>query len=105
MAQIDRLRARLEGEDFTDALLDELLETAKDIIFENRFPYSDYPDEVEKKYQGLQVQIAVELFNKLSAEGQVGHTENGISRSWSSADVSTALLSRITPVIRVVSSK
>ena len=105
MAQIDRLRARLEGEDFTAALLDELLETAKDIIFENRFPYSDYPDEVEKKYQGLQVQIAVELFNKMGAEGQQGHTENGISRSWSSADVSPDLLARITPVSRVVSSK
>ena len=105
MAQIDRLRARLEGEDFTNALLDELLETANDIIFENRFPYSDFPDEVEKKYQGLQVQIAVELFNKFGAEGQQSHTENGITRSWTSADVSDALLNRITPIIKVVSGQ
>lgn len=105
MAQLDRLKARLEGEDFTDALLNELLETAKDIIFENRFPYSEYPAEVESRYLGLQVQIAVELFNKLSAEGQVGHSENGISRSWASADVSDALLSRITPVVKVVSGQ
>lgn len=105
MAQLDRLKARLEGEDFTDALLDELLETAKDIIFEHRFPYSEYPTEVETRYLGLQVQIAVELFNKLGGEGQLGHTENGITRSWSSADVSPALLSRITPVVKVVSGK
>ena len=81
MSQIERLKARLEGEDFTDALLDELLETAKDIIFEHRFPYSEYPTEVETRYLGLQVQIAVELFNKLGGEGQLGHTENGITRS------------------------
>ena len=105
MPQIDRLKMRLEGEDFTDALIDELLETAKDIIFEHRFPYSDYPVELEARYLGLQVQMAVELFNKLSAEGQVGHSENGISRSWASADVSDALLSRITPVVKVVSGK
>lgn len=102
MPQIDRLKARLEGEDFSDALLKELLETAKDIIFEVRFPYSDFPYELEARYLGLQIQIAVELFNKLGAEGQQAHTENGISRTWSSADVSNDLLTRITPVIRVV---
>lgn len=105
MAQIDRLRARLEGEDFTDALLDELLETAKDIIFENRFPYSEYPFDLEPRYKGLQIQIAVELFNKMGVEGQVNHGENGISRSWQSADISQDLLSRITPVAKVVSGK
>ena len=102
MAQVERLKARLEGEDYTDALLSDLLESAKYIIFEHRFPYSEYPTEVEPRYQNLQLQIAVELFGKMGADGQISHSENGISRSWQSADVSYDLLSRITPISKVV---
>lgn len=105
MAQVERLKARLEGENYTDALLSDLLESAKYIIFEHRFPYSEYPTEVEPRYQNLQLQIAVELFGKLGADGQTGHSENGITRTWASADVSPALLNRITPVIKVVSNR
>ena len=102
MAQVERLKARLEGENYTDALLSDLLESAKYIIFEHRFPYSEYPTEVEPRYQNLQLQIAVELFGKMGADGQINHSENGISRSWQSADVSHDLLSRITPISKVV---
>lgn len=102
MAQLERLKARLEGEDFSDALLSDLLESAKYIIFEHRFPFSDYPEQLEPRYQNLQLQIAVELFGKMGADGQVSHSENGISRSWQSADVSYDLLSRITPISKVV---
>lgn len=102
MVQVNRLKTRLAGEDFTEALLVELLDTAKDIIFENRFPNSEHPAGLEHQYLGLQIRIAVELFNKIGAEGQQGHSENGINRSWTSADVSPALLSQITPVVKVV---
>ena len=102
MAQVERLKARLEGENYTDALLSDLLESAKYIIFEHRFPFSDYPEQLEPRYQNLQLQIAVELFGKMGADGQVSHSENGISRSWQSADVSYDLLSRITPISKVV---
>ena len=102
MAQLERLKARLEGEDFSDALLSDLLESAKYIIFEHRFPFSDYPEQLEPRYQNLQLQIAVELFGKMGADGQINHSENEISRSWQSADVSYDLLSRITPISKVV---
>ena len=102
MAQVERLKARLEGENYTDALLSDLLESAKYIIFEHRFPFSDYPEQLEPRYQNLQLQIAVELFGKMGADGQISHSENGISRSWQSADVSYDLLSRITSISKVV---
>lgn len=102
MFTIDRLKLRLGVDDISEGLLQELLDAAQDIIFEHRFPYSEYPDKVERRYEGLQIQIATELYSKMGAEGQVGHSENGISRSWQSADVSDALLSRITPIAKVV---
>ena len=53
--------------------------------------------------EDTQIQIAVELFSKRGAEGQTGHSENGISRSYESADVSPSLLKRITPLVGSVS--
>lgn len=113
MGQLEKLKARLDGEDYTDALLSELLESAKFIILEQRFPFSDYPicevldadgdptgeyePYIEPRYEYLQIRIAVELFSRMGAEGQTGHSENGIIRSWSGVDVSPELLSKITP--------
>jgi hypothetical protein len=55
---------------------------------------------VETKYLTHQVQMAVELYNKRGAEGQIQHEENGIKRVYSSADISKELLSKIIPVAK-----
>lgn len=55
---------------------------------------------VEPKYHNIQIKMAIELYNKQGAEGQTSHSENGISRVYSSSDISDALLSQITPVGR-----
>lgn len=74
-----------------------LLETAKSAINARRYPFGDVPEELERRYENLQIRIAVELYNKQGAEGETSHSENGISRSYSSAWVSEELLSEITP--------
>lgn len=82
----------------SNELFNALLEAAKGIILEVRFPCSsDYHEDVEEMYHSLQVSIALELYNKMGAEGQLSHSENKISRTYSSGDVSLALISRITP--------
>ena len=50
----------------------------------------------------LQIRIAVEMFNKRGAEGEIAHSENGVSRSYASANVSEDLLKEITPKVGVV---
>ena len=63
-----------------------------------RYPYGYSVDkEIPAQYAYIQVRIAVELFNKMGAEGQTAHSENGISRSWETADVSPSLLKQIMP--------
>lgn len=52
---------------------------------------------VENRYKNLQVRIAIELYNKQGVEGQTSHSENGISRSYSSSDISNDLLKQILP--------
>lgn len=102
MEQRMRLSRRLPGENVPEALMADLLESAKSIIMERRYPYEEWPDELEPRYLDTQIRIAVELYSRMGAEGQVWHSENGINRSWSGADVSPDILESITPKVKVL---
>ena len=102
MTQLERLRIRIPEKHITDIELEDILESAKAVILSRRFPFGDYPEEIENRYKDLQIRIAVEMFNKVGVEGQVSHSENGISRTYSSASVSEELLREITPKAGVV---
>lgn len=98
--QLQKLKRQLENPSIEDGVLIDILETASDIICDIR-----NSDKVEKKYLSTQISIAVELYNKRGAEGQTSHNENGISRSYEKGDVSSSLLSRITPIAKTPWSK
>lgn len=101
MTQLERLKIRIP-ENNSDTELEELLESAKAVILSRRFPFGEQPDEIEPRYKDLQIRIAVEMFNKIGIEGQTSHSENGVSRSYSSSSVSEELLREITPKAGVV---
>lgn len=61
--------------------------------------------DVEPRYRGLQVELAVAAYNKRGAEGQSSHTEIGIRRVYGNSDIyPKELLRRVTPRIRGVRS-
>ena len=101
MTQLERLKIRIT-ENTNDGELEDILESAKAVILSRRFPFGQQPAEIEDKYKDLQIRIAVEMFNKRGAEGETAHSENGISRSYASANVSEDLLREITPKVGVV---
>ncbi len=101
MTPLERLKLRIPENDNELELVD-VLESAKAVILSRRYPFGEHPDEIEKKYEDLQVRIAVELYNKRGVEGQTSHSENGVSRSYASASVSEDLLREITPKAGVV---
>lgn len=92
MNQLEKLKLLLENPPVSDDLLQLILDNASEIICEIR-----NTDIVEPRYLGVQVSMAVEIFNKRGAEGQVGHSENGIDRSYETGDISEGILSKITP--------
>lgn len=81
-------------------LLATLLEQAEGIVLNRRYPFG-VPENatVPQAYEHIQLQIALELFSKLGAEGQTAHSENAINRTYESADVSPSLLRRIVPLV------
>lgn len=96
--QLQKLKKLLGSQNSEDEVLTYLLEMAAEIITNIRCT-----DIVETKYLNTQIAIAIELYNKMGAEGQTGHNENGISRSYEAGDVSKSVLSRITPRAHSVS--
>ena len=101
MTQLERLKIRIT-ENVDDVVLEDILESAKAVILSKRFPFGDYPEDIEERYKDLQIRIAVEMFAKRGAEGETAHSENGVSRTYASANVSEDLLREITPKVSVV---
>jgi hypothetical protein len=101
MTQLERLKIRIT-ENVLDEELEDILESAKAVILSRRFPFGDYPEDIEPRYKDLQIRIAVEMFAKRGAEGETSHSENGISRTYASSNVSEDLLREITPKAGVI---
>lgn len=85
-------------------ILSTYIDQAGDIVLRHAYPFDDTQTEVPAKYQRVQADIAVYLLNKRGAEGQLTHTENGISRSYENGDIPVTILRRIMPMVGVVSS-
>ena len=79
--KIEQMQVMLD-EQYPANVLNVYLRQAKQLILNKRFPFGDQPSEVEAKYEQLQIELAISLFNERGAEGQSTHNENGVSRHW-----------------------
>lgn len=97
--KIKRLAVLISPDTADTELLTVLVEQSEGIVLNRRYPFG-IPEgaTVPTAYEHIQLQIAVELFSKMGAEGQTAHGENGISRTYEAADVSPSLLKRILPI-------
>lgn len=104
MSQTEKLQLlkAMVGESDTEEVLLAYLNIAGSKILNRAFPYGTEETEVPARYDFLQCEIAAYLLNKRGAEGQTGHNENGISRSYESADVPESMLSAVTPCVGVI---
>ena len=105
MDNLSRLRKRLttsNGVAPNDAILADCLESAKAAILNRRYPYGDYPAELEKRYEDLQYRCALAMYLKRGAEYEQSHSENGVSRSWGSEGIPAELLAEVVPLAGVV---
>lgn len=98
------LKAVLKDKHFqipSDLTLQQEIENAIGVINRcRRFtPTEDKPYDL--KYKNLIIPMCVYAISKYGAEGELSHSENGISRMYSSsADYPKELLSQITPLIK-----
>ena len=99
--KLQLLKAMVGGSDNEEVLL-TYLNVAGRKILNRAYPYGTDETEVPTRYDFLQCEIAAYLLNKRGAEGQTAHSENGISRTYESADVPESLIGAVTPMIGVI---
>ena len=98
--KIEKLKVLISPDDASSDLLSYLLEQSEGIVLNRRYPFGA-PEgaSLSALHEQIQLRIAVELFSKMGAEGQLSHSENGVSRSWEAGDVSPSLLKLIVPCV------
>lgn len=90
----------LEPEEVDETSLLPYIDVAKHIVLTKRYPFGyEIGTEVPSRFEGIQCQVALELWARRGAEGEMAHTENGISRTWASQVISPLLLKLVTPVV------
>lgn len=82
------------------------LDMATQAILNKLYPFSDSEeyygvDGLPMKYESLAVRICVYLIRKEGAEGQTAHIENGVHRSYESADIPQSMLNEVIPMAKV----
>lgn len=101
MTQADKLAKLKKMLGDTDVGEDEVLsiylDAAGRTILAKAFPFDPGEVEVPDRYSVLQCEIAAYLWAKRGAEGQLTHNENGIDRTYESADVPASMLRRVIP--------
>lgn len=91
-----------DDEGWSDDILLTYLAIAGRKIIDRAYPYDETVEEVPRRYELLQCEIAVYLLNKRGAEGETSHSENGIGRTYENADIPESMLSIITPFCGVI---
>lgn len=99
MTQLERLKVWIPDEQNED-LLSELLLRAEDSIKRKR--RTPVNSSMEKQYETLQLEIAQFLYNKMGAEGETAHNENGVSRTYENAHIPDSMLDCIVPLGKVI---
>lgn len=75
---------------------------AADRIVKRIWPFGGQPPDFPEQYDLVQVQLAVRMIARKGGEGEIAHSENGISRTYDSVD-DEDILRQLTPYVGVAS--
>lgn len=111
-SQLDLLKERIpfdtidfETNTIYENSLNRLLEDSKYIALSLRFPYQDYYDlELPKKYYNWQLRCCQELYKLIGSTNIKSYSENGLSWTRDSANLSTNLVEEIEPMVGYIGS-
>lgn len=87
--------------DMEDEKLMAYLDIAGSAIINRAHPFDDSVLVVPRRYEYLQIEIALYLCNKAGAEGETSHSENGIDRTYESGRIPESYLKEIVPLVGI----
>ena len=105
MTNIERLKVRIP--EATEAELEDVLESAKDVILSRCFVSVSRTSEEDKEAALVEhnekvISAAVVIYNMRGIEGQTSHSENGVARTYEDCAGMKSILEKIIPRCDVV---
>ena len=105
MTNIERLKVRIP--EATEAELEDVFESAKDVILSRCFVSVSHTSEEDKatalyEHNEKVLNAAVVIYNMRGVEGQTSHSENGVARSYADCAGMKPILETIIPRCNVV---
>lgn len=100
MTNIERLKIRVP--EATEDELEDVLESAKDVILSRCFVSVSHASDEDKssalsEHNEKLLDAAVVIYNMRGIEGQTSHSENGVSRSYEDCAGMKHILAKIVP--------
>nr|DAJ41586.1 MAG TPA: tail connector protein [Caudoviricetes sp.] len=77
------------------------LALSTDRIFKRIWPFGKSPQTLPAQYDMVQIQLTVRMIARKGGEGEIAHSENGISRTYATVD-DEDILRTLTPYVGVV---
>ena len=97
--KLKMLKSMTDEED--KEVLSTYLSLAEKVVLQRAYPYANV-SKVPMKYDGVHVPIAAYMIKRRGGEGEVSHSEIGVSRTYADGDIPPSLLRAITPVVEVL---
>ena len=104
---LEKLKRQLEIREFDishldDEILFDEIEHAIEAVNDRRHFISTDQKLFEDKYKGIVIRLVICSFSKMGAEGQLAHSENGVSRTYAGAsEFPNDILKEIVPLGRI----
>lgn len=104
---LEKLKRRLEVRgfnitDFSDNDLNDEIESAIEAVNGRRHFSPNEKQLFEDKYKEIVIRLCICSIAKMGAEGQISHSENGISRTYAGAsELPNDILKEIVPLARI----
>lgn len=84
----------------TTQMIESYLALAADRILNRVWPFGGAPAQWPSQYDLVQVQLAIRMIARIGGEGEIAHSENGVSRTYGSVD-DDDLLSQLVPYVGI----
>jgi len=102
--KLSMLRSMLGDDEMDDGILEVYLEIAGQAILNRMYPYKTNYDglTVPDRYVAIQLKVSCYLINKIGAEGEIQHIENGIHRNYGASDIPDGMLKDVVPFCQAI---
>lgn len=102
--KLSMLRSMLGDDEMDDGILEVYLELAGQAILNRMYPYKTNYDglTVPDRYVATQLKIANMYINKIGAESEIQHIENGIHRNYGASDIPDGMLKDVVPFCQAI---